>query len=39
MAASPAATPKFGGDLVSGGHDKPRLMGVAIAMDPFQVVY
>ena len=21
------------------GHDKPRLMGVAIAIDPFQVVY
>ena len=26
------------GDLVR-GHDKPRLMGVAIAIDPFQVVY
>ena len=32
------ATPKLGGNLFVRGHDKPRLMGVAIAIDPFQVV-
>ncbi len=32
------ATPKFGGEQSKGRIDKPRLMGVAIAIDPFQVV-